>query len=112
MSVLMFDLVLTDRFLTMHVIMSLDITGVCPSLNSSISMASKRAGSKDTDKSEIGEAVERMSMSLPIYEDTKMIVEKYIKMKWQEVNDAFSGTFGEYLEDRKVYVNIHKSGLY
>jgi len=51
-------------------------------------------------------------MSLPIYKDTKLIIDKYIKMKWKEVNAIFLGTFGKDLEDYKVYVNIHKSGLY
>ena len=41
-----------------------------------------------------------------------MIVDKDIKLKWQEVNDAFEGTFGEDLNNRQVYVNIHKFGLY
>lgn len=50
-------------------------------------------------------------MSLSIYEDTKLIVDKDIKLKWKKVNDAFSGTFVEYLEHQQVYVNIHKSGL-
>ncbi|MCY6525026.1 hypothetical protein, partial [Actinobacillus pleuropneumoniae] len=81
-------------------------------LSSSRSMASKRVGSKDTDGSATGATVERVSTSFLIYEDTKLIVEKDIKMKWQEVNDAFAGTFGEYLEDHQVYVNIHKSNLY
>jgi len=49
---------------------------------------------------------------LSIYEDTKMIIDKDIKLKWKEVNDAFSGTFREDLEDHKVYVNIHKTGFY
>ena len=75
-------------------------------------MASKRAGSKDTDESATGVAVERVSASLPIYEDTKLILDKDIEFKWKEVNDPFSRTFGEDLEDRQVYVNIHNSNLY
>lgn len=81
------------------------------SLNSLVSMASKRVGSKEINRSATSAAVERVSTSLPIYEDTKMIVEKDIKLKWKEVNDALSGTFGEDLEDRQVYVNIQKSSL-
>ena len=92
--------------------MSLGITGVQLSLNSTGTMASKRARSKDTDESTIGAAVERVSTSSSIYEDTKLIVDKGIKMKWRHVNDAFAGTFGEDLEDRQVYVSIHKFGLY
>ena len=53
-----------------------------------------------------------MSTCLPIYEDTKLFLDKDIKLKWQEVNEAFAGTFREDLEDFQVYVNIHKSGLY
>lgn len=51
-------------------------------------------------------------MSLPIYEDTKLFIDKEINMKWQDMNGTFLGTFEENLEDRRVYVNIHKSGLY
>lgn len=63
-------------------------------------MAFKRVRSKDTNGSAIGAVVERVSTSLSIYEDTKLIVDKDIKLKWKEVNDAFVGTFGEDLEDR------------
>jgi len=58
MSILKFSLVLTDRFLAMHVSMSLDIVGVLSSVSSSGSMASKRVGSKNTNKSIIGDVVE------------------------------------------------------
>ena len=75
-------------------------------------MASKRAGSKDTNGSATRAAIKRVSASLLIYEDTKLILDKDIKLKWQEVNDAFTGTFGEDLEDRQVYMNINKCGLY
>jgi len=112
MSSLKFDLVLIDRFLPMHVAMSLDIAGVHPSLSSSWSMASNRVRSKDTDRSTTRVVVKWVSTSFPIYEDTKLIIDKDIKMKWHEVNDAFSSTFGEDLEDCQVYVNIHKSILY
>ena len=61
-------------------------------------MASKRAGSKDINGSATGASVERVSISLSIYENTKLIVDKDLKLKWQEVNDAFAGTFGEDLE--------------
>ena len=111
MSSLMFSLVLTNRYLAMHVAMSPNIAGVHPSLNSSGLMASKRVGSKDTDGSATGATIERVSMSFQIYEDSKLIVDKDIKLKWKEVNDAFSSTFGEDLEDCQVYVNIHKFGL-
>jgi len=49
---------------------------------------------------------------MPIYKDTKLYLDKDIKMKWQEVNETFASTFGEGLEDSQVYVNIHKSDLY
>lgn len=111
-SFLKFALVFIDRFISMHVTLSLDLLGVNPPLSSIRSMASKREGSKDANISVTGALVERVSSSLPIYEDTKMFLNEDIKMKWQEVNDAFAGTFGEDLEDRQVYVNIQKSGLY
>jgi len=53
-----------------------------------------------------------VSASPPIYEDTKLILDKDIKLKWKEVNDAFVSTFWEDLKDHQVYVNIHKYGLY
>ena len=92
--------------------MSPGIAGVCLSLSSIVTMASKRVGSKDTVGSETGDAAEHVSMGLPIYEDTKLVIDKDIKMKWKEINDTFSGTFEEDLEDHRVYVNVHKSGLY
>ena len=75
-------------------------------------MASKRTGSQDTDGNATIAAVEQMSSSLPIYEDTKLYLDKDMKLKWQEVNETFAVTFGEHLEDCQVYVNIHKSSLY
>ena len=41
-------------------------------------MVSKRVGSKDIDGSATGAAVERMSTSLSIYEDIKLIIDKDI----------------------------------
>lgn len=111
MSVLKFSLVSNDIFISMNVAMSPSIAGVHPSLSRLGSMASKRAGSKDTNESAIGHAVEQVSMCLSIYEETKLIVDKEIKLKWQDINDTFSGTFGEDLEERRVHVNIHKSCL-
>ena len=93
-------------------VMSPSITGVRSYLNSSGTMASKRAGSKDNIESAIGDAFKQVSMSLPIYEDIKMFIDKEIKITRQDINDIFSSTFNENLEDRKVYVNIHKFGLY
>lgn len=81
MLFLKLSLLLADRFLAMHVVMSLDLVGVLPPLSSLGSMASKRERSKDTHKSAIGGVVERVSTSLPIYEDTKLIVDKDIKPK-------------------------------
>ena len=75
-------------------------------------MASKRIGSQDTDGVLAGGEVELVSSSLPIYEDIKLYLDKGIKLKWQLVNEAFTGTFREDLEDRQGYVNIQKSGLY
>jgi len=112
MSFLKFSLVLTNRFPTMHVTMSLDTVCIRMSLSSSGSMASKRTRSKDINKRATRATVERVSTSLSTYEDIMMIIDKDIKLKWKEVNDTFSGTFGEDREDRQVYVNIHKYGLY
>lgn len=70
-------------------------------------MASKRVGSQDTGGNVVGAIVEQVPSSLPIYEDTKMFLDKDIKMKWKEVNEAFVGTFEEGLENYQVYVNIH-----
>ena len=75
-------------------------------------MASKRACSKDTIESTTRYVVEKVSISLSIYEDTKLFIDKEIKITWKEINDIFSGTFEENLEDRRVYVNIHNSSLY
>lgn len=88
------------------------ITNVHESLHSTCTMDSKRAWSKDTIKSAIGDMFEQMSMSLPIYEETKFFIDKDIKIEWQDINDIFSCTFEENLEDRRVYVNVHKFGLY
>lgn len=96
----------------MSVSLSLGIIGVHLSLSGTCTMASKRAGSKDTVESTTRDAVEQLSMSLPIYEDIKLFIGKDIKMKWQDIIDTFSCTFEENLEDRKVYVNIHQTGLY
>lgn len=66
----------------MSVVMSLGIIGVRLPLSITSTMASKRAGSKDTIESATGDAVEKVSMRLPIYEDTKLFIDKDIKMKW------------------------------
>lgn len=75
-------------------------------------MASKRVGSKGTIESTSWDVVKQVYMNLPIYEDTKLFIDKEIKIKWQDINDIISDTFEENLENRRVYVNIHKSGLY
>ena len=43
----------------------------------------------------MGMQLEQVSSSLTIYEDTKLYLDKDIKLKWQEVNETFAGTFGE-----------------
>ncbi len=58
MLFLKFSLILVDIFPAMHVVMSLDLAGVHLSLSNSISMASKRAGSKDTDEGATGATIE------------------------------------------------------
>lgn len=75
-------------------------------------MASKIVGSKDIVGSENGDSVEQVSMGLLIYADIKLVIDRDIKLKWQDINDTLSGTFEEDLEDCKVYVNVHKSSLY
>lgn len=45
-------------------------------------MASKRVESKDIVESATGDEIEQVSMSLPIYEETKLFIDKDIKMKW------------------------------
>lgn len=87
------------------------IIGVHPSLSSTGTMASKRSGSKDIIGSETGDAVEQVSMSLLVYYDTKLCIYRDIKMKCQDINNTFLGTFEEDLQDCRVYVNIHRSGL-
>ena len=62
-------------------------------------MVSKRTRSQDTDGVMVGTTVEQVSSSIPIYEDTKLYLDKDIKLKWQEVNEAFIGTFWEDLKD-------------
>ncbi len=112
MSFLKFSLVLANRFISIHVSMSPNIVGVRLPLSSSGSMASKKVGSKVINGSAFGVGVERLSTSLSIYEVTKLIIDKDIKLKWQEVNDTFASTFGEDLEDHQAYVKIHKSDLH
>lgn len=75
-------------------------------------MASMGVGSKDINEITTKDVVKRVSTSLSIYEDTKLIIRKDINLKWKEVNDAFLGSFGEDLEDLKFYVKIHNSSLY
>jgi len=75
-------------------------------------MASKRIGSQDTNSMAARTGVEQMSSSLPIYEDTKMYLDKDIKLKLQAVNEAFTNTFWEDREDYQMYMNMHKYVLY
>lgn len=81
MSFRKFSLVFDGGSLSMHVALSQDISGVHLPLSSIRSMASKRARSKDTDRSATGAAVEQVSACLPIYEDTKLFLDKDIKLK-------------------------------
>ena len=43
----------------------------------------------DTIKSATGDAVDQVSMRFPIYEDTKLFIDKDIKMKFYDINDTF-----------------------
>jgi len=90
MSFLEFALVFADRFLSMHVALSLDLSGVNPPFSGTGPMASKRARSKDIERSATGAVVEQVSTCLPIYEDTKLFLDKDINLKWKEVNEAFT----------------------
>lgn len=94
-SFLKFSLVFTNRFFAMHVALSLDLSGVHLPLSSIGSMASKKVGSKDIDRSATRVAVEEVSTCLAIYEDTKLFLDKYIKLKWQEFNEALQEIFGK-----------------
>lgn len=38
-------------------------------------------------------------MSLPMYIDTHLFIEKDIKITWQEINPIFAGSFEENMED-------------
>lgn len=75
-------------------------------------MVSKRARSKDTMESSIGDVFEQVPMKFPVYADMQLFVEKDMKITWQEIKVIFLGSFKEDLEDRLAYVNIHKSNLY
>ena len=66
----------------MSVSMSLGITSVHLSLNSTSTKAFKRAESKDNVESTTGFAAKQVSMRLPTYEDIKLFIDKDIKMKW------------------------------
>lgn len=112
MSFLKFYLAFTDIFLSMHVPLYPYLLGVHPPLSILGSMDSKRARSKEIDRSATRVVVERVSTSLLICEDTKLIVDKDIKQKWQEFNYEFVTTFSEVLECHQVYVNIHKFHSY
>lgn len=96
----------------MSVALSPSITGVHESLNSTGTMASKRVGLKDTIESTTEDMVKKMSMGLLMYEETRLLIDKENKIIWEDINHIFLGTFEENLEDRRVYVNIHKPRLY
>jgi len=51
-------------------------------------------------------------MSLLVYTDTHLFIEKYIKITLQDINTIFPRNFKENVEDQQVYVNIHNLGLY
>lgn len=75
-------------------------------------MASKRATSKDTVESSIGEAIEQVSLNFLVNADTHLFIEKGFELTWQEIKDIFAGDFNEDLEDQNVYVNIHWPSLH
>jgi len=49
-------------------------------------MASKRDGSKGTVESSTGDVVEQGPMTLAVYTDTHLFIEKDIKITWQDIN--------------------------
>lgn len=67
---------------------------------------------RDTVESSIGDVVEQVLMNLPIYAHTQLLIENDMKITWQEIKDIFASSFKEDMEDRQVFVNIHKLGLY
>jgi len=75
-------------------------------------MVSKRDASKETFESSNGDAVEQVLVSLLVYADTQLFIEKGMMLTWKEIKDIFGGDFQEDLEDWQVYVNIHQSGLH
>ena len=93
MSFLQFALVFADKFLAMHIALSPNLSSVHPPLSNTGSMASKRVGSQDTNGNATGATVEQVSSSLPIYEDTKLYLDRDIKLNSQEVNETFAGIF-------------------
>lgn len=62
-------------------------------------MAPKGTGWQDIDGNATGVVIEQVSSSLSIYEDTKLYLDKDIKLKLREVSETFVGTFWEHLED-------------
>lgn len=96
----------------MGVALSPGIIGVHLSFNNTCTMPSKRAWLKENIESVTRDAVEQVSIGLPMYEDSKLFIDKENKMKWKYTSNIFLGTFEENLGDEGVYVNIHKSGLY
>lgn len=81
-------------------------------LSSTGIIISKCVGLKDTIERITGDVVEKVPMKPPIYADVQLFIEKDMKITWEEINDIFAGSFKEDLEDRQVYVNIHKSAMY
>lgn len=82
----------------MTIALSLGIISVHHTLSSTSTMASKRTGLKDTIDSTTGDVVDQVSMSFPIYKDTKLFIDNEIKITWQNINNIFSGTFKNNLE--------------
>ena len=67
--------------------MSPGITSVHLPLSSIGTMAFRESRVEDTIHSTLGDAVDQGSMNLPIYEDIKLLMDKDIKMKWQQCHN-------------------------
>lgn len=99
----------------MRVSLSTAIIVVCPSLSSTNIMVSNRSRSNDTIESETGDVVEQVSMILPFYEDTKLFIDKEIKMKWQDINDNFQEhlmRIWKTIESMSTFTSLAYSGLH
>lgn len=64
-----------------------------------ITMALKRAISKETTGSSNGEVVEKPPVEFPMYTNTQLFIEKGSSLTWKHVKDVFAKEFEADLED-------------